>query len=353
MKIDIKPNEWEHYIARPFSLFVATLWHEWYNADKAKELFGQKVDEGLYIEHPKGMTRSYRKVGQIQKFNSLIHEIALTDYAKAKKFLKEAQELNKKAQEHIDKQDIKDLKESVDFVISLTLLSTIFPYFAAEGLQKNKIEEPKIVKLCKELREVSYYPDFLNGVVMPLVKKELVNRGITLEGADLVVTYNEVINNSLDIGVIKKRLELTQAGKAFVYYSNGKKEEIDFVDDPTKLINEIELSGQEEKIVKGTTAYGGVAKGIARLIFSNDLSNVKFNDGDIIVASSTNPALTPLMMRASAFVTDEGGMMSHAAILSRELHRPCVVGTKTATKLLKDGDLIEVDGDNGIVRKLS
>ena len=353
MKIKIKPSEWDHYLARPFNLFVASLWHEWYNSDNAKERFGGKVDEGLYIENPKGVTRSYKKKGEIQKFNALIENIAVNDAFKTEKFLKEALELNKKAQVHIDKHDVKDLKESVDFVISLTLLSTIFPYFAAEGLQKNKARGDKLIKLCNGLREVSYYPDFLKSVLIPLAKKELIKMGITLEGADLVVTYKEIINNHLDIKVIKKRLEMTEAGKAFVYYSNGKKEEIDFVDDPTKLINEIELSGQEEKTIKGTIAYGGVVKGIARLIFSNDISKVKFNDGDIIVASSTNPALTPLMRKASAFVTDEGGMMSHAAILSRELHRPCVVGTKTATKLLKDGDLIEVDGDNGIVRKLS
>jgi pyruvate,water dikinase len=58
------------------------------------------------------------------------------------------------------------------------------------------------------------------------------------------------------------------------------------------------------------------------------------------------------MMRAAAFVTDIGGITSHAAIVSREMGKPCVIGTKMATKVLKDGDLIEVDATKGVVRKI-
>ena len=58
------------------------------------------------------------------------------------------------------------------------------------------------------------------------------------------------------------------------------------------------------------------------------------------------------MKKAAAIVTDEGGITSHAAIVSRELGIPCVIGTKFATKVFKDGDLIEVDADKGIVRKI-
>ena len=58
------------------------------------------------------------------------------------------------------------------------------------------------------------------------------------------------------------------------------------------------------------------------------------------------------MEKASAFVTDEGGMLCHAAIIAREMNKPCIVGTKSATKILKDGDLVEVDANAGIVKIL-
>ena len=66
----------------------------------------------------------------------------------------------------------------------------------------------------------------------------------------------------------------------------------------------------------------------------------------------TSVDFIPLMTRASAFVTNEGGVTSHAAIVSREMNKPCIIGTKIATHILKDGDLVEVDADKGVVRIL-
>jgi len=61
----------------------------------------------------------------------------------------------------------------------------------------------------------------------------------------------------------------------------------------------------------------------------------------------------PAIQKCSAIVTDEGGIMCHAAIVARELKKPCIIGTKVATKVIKDGDMLEVDADKGIVRILS
>lgn len=66
----------------------------------------------------------------------------------------------------------------------------------------------------------------------------------------------------------------------------------------------------------------------------------------------TLPDLLPAMKKASAFVTDEGGVMCHAAIIARELKKPCIIGTRIATQFLKDGDLVEVDAEKGIVKIL-
>jgi pyruvate,water dikinase len=66
----------------------------------------------------------------------------------------------------------------------------------------------------------------------------------------------------------------------------------------------------------------------------------------------TFPSMIMAMERAAAFVTDEGGILCHAAIIAREMKKPCVIATKNATKAFKDGDLIEVDANTGIVRKI-
>lgn len=106
-----------------------------------------------------------------------------------------------------------------------------------------------------------------------------------------------------------------------------------------------EISGKE---IKGIPASVGKAKGIAKIIYGiKDLTKV--NNSDIMVAVTTHPDFVPAMHKAMAIVTDEGGITSHAAIVSRELKIPCIVGTKTATKVLRDGDFVEVDANNGIV----
>jgi pyruvate,water dikinase len=79
----------------------------------------------------------------------------------------------------------------------------------------------------------------------------------------------------------------------------------------------------------------------------------KFNKGEIVISINTNPSLLPILREANAIITDEGGIMCHAAIVSRELKKPCIIGTKIATQVLKDGDLVEVDANEGVVRILS
>ncbi|MBA7635707.1 Phosphoenolpyruvate synthase [subsurface metagenome] len=71
---------------------------------------------------------------------------------------------------------------------------------------------------------------------------------------------------------------------------------------------------------------------------------------DILITDETDSTILPLILKAKAIVTDTGGLLCHAAIISRELKIPCIVGTKTATQVLKDGDLIEVNANKGVVK---
>jgi phosphoenolpyruvate synthase/pyruvate phosphate dikinase len=102
---------------------------------------------------------------------------------------------------------------------------------------------------------------------------------------------------------------------------------------------------------KGAPATRGYAKGKVRIIFVPHLVT-DFKKGDILVAPETTPDFVPHMKSAAAIITDQGGITSHAAIISREMKIPCIVGTKIATRVLKDGDLVEVDAEKGIVRVL-
>jgi phosphohistidine swiveling domain-containing protein len=105
------------------------------------------------------------------------------------------------------------------------------------------------------------------------------------------------------------------------------------------------------KTIKGNVASKGIVEGIVRVIVG-EVHFSKFNDDEILVAPMTRPEYLPLMKKAKAIITDEGGITCHAAIISRELKIPCIIGTQVATKVLKDGDLVEVNAETGVVKIL-
>lgn len=113
-----------------------------------------------------------------------------------------------------------------------------------------------------------------------------------------------------------------------------------------KEVKEVDIEG--EVILKGIAAAGGVGSGTVKIL--TDVSDLnKVGEGDVLVAKMTKPDYVPAMKRASAIVTDEGGLTSHAAIVSRELGIPCVVGSEKATTVLKEGQKITVNGSSGEV----
>jgi phosphoenolpyruvate synthase/pyruvate phosphate dikinase len=113
----------------------------------------------------------------------------------------------------------------------------------------------------------------------------------------------------------------------------------------------LNLQLYKEDKISGKIAYKGIKTGRVKIIKTSD-ENHKVENGDVVVSIMTIPSFIPALEKASAFVTDEGGITCHAAIVAREMGKPCIIGTKIATKVLKDGDLVEVDAERGIVKIL-
>ncbi|MDX1765899.1 MAG: PEP-utilizing enzyme [Candidatus Saccharimonadales bacterium] len=103
----------------------------------------------------------------------------------------------------------------------------------------------------------------------------------------------------------------------------------------------------QDSLVTGQAGCKGKVAGVVKVVESID---DVFKDGEILVTRITSPDFLPLMQKAAAIVTDEGGILSHSAIVARELGVPCVVGTQGATKNLKTGQKVVVDADQGVVR---
>jgi pyruvate,water dikinase len=122
---------------------------------------------------------------------------------------------------------------------------------------------------------------------------------------------------------------------------------------PMEKITQVEEgkpAGELKVVVRGIAAgKRGYGLGVAKVVLSPDEASEKMQKGDVLVTDMTNPDFVPFMKIASAIVTDKGGITSHAAIVSRELAIPCVVGTETATQVMKAGKEYTVDSRNGII----
>ena len=154
--------------------------------------------------------------------------------------------------------------------------------------------------------------------------------------------------------------EIKNRQTAYVLWLKNQK--LSFISGQTakKIINK-ELKQvyvkQNNQELKGKVASSGFVTGRVRILVAGNLKMLNeamktVKKGDIMMISMTQPNMVPLMKKVAAIVTDEGGMISHAAIMAREFGIPCLVGTEIATKVFKDGDMVEVDANKGIVRKL-
>jgi pyruvate,water dikinase len=114
-------------------------------------------------------------------------------------------------------------------------------------------------------------------------------------------------------------------------------------------MNPAKSNNGEANTVKGLAGSAGVVRGTARVVRTLAEAG-KLQPGDVLVAPATEPQWTPLFATAAAIVTDGGGVLSHSAVVAREYRIPAVVGTGNATAIFEDGQLLEVDGNAGIVR---
>ncbi len=184
---------------------------------------------------------------------------------------------------------------------------------------------------------------------MEYILKEIGKR-LNLSLMEIRFMLPEEIKKALLINKVNRK-EVKERKKFCVYYAEKGKDIIFIGEKAKKLAKTTERKVGEMIEIEGQTGCVGRATGIVKLIFRpKDMA--KMQKGDILVSIATDPDIVPAMKKAAAIVTEQGGVTSHAAIVSREMNIPCIIGTKIATKVLKDGDKVEVDANKGVVRKL-
>ncbi|MCX6706822.1 MAG: PEP-utilizing enzyme [Candidatus Woesearchaeota archaeon] len=196
----------------------------------------------------------------------------------------------------------------------------------------------ELKKLFKEMKELVFFRTSRTDVLYELIflARPLLKRA----GDKYDIPFPEIRYYTIQ-SLIKGKPERYTDDCTFASYLGN----MHISEEP--LIREEKIKEAQE--VKGNIAYKGIARGAARIVrFVSELDKVK--KGDVLVTQMTFPSYVSAMTKASAFVTDEGGITCHAAIVAREMKKPCITGTKIATKIFKDGDIIEVDANHGWVR---
>jgi phosphohistidine swiveling domain-containing protein len=204
-------------------------------------------------------------------------------------------------------------------------------------IDKKAVVPKELEKLVTDVRELVYFRTFRTDMlyefcflVRPILKRIAKHFGVKFEDLKDCCIY-ELLQGKF----IKRRPIM------FTY-----RDKIYFSDKP--ILSEDIIKNKE---VKGQVAYQGIVHGRVKIIKKAHETN-KVKEGDILVTQMTFPSYVLAMKRAAAFITDEGGITCHAAIIAREMKKPCIIGTKIATKVLHDGDFVEVDANKGVVKIL-
>lgn len=197
----------------------------------------------------------------------------------------------------------------------------------------------------KGLEELRRKTENLLGASDVVIRRSLEELYPNLGHLSSVIQLEELLSNTISSKSI--------LGKRYTgYFFSDKQLFLLSKDEVAKKLGihfiEEKVTNTKIKQIKGNPACKGLVKGRVRILMGHDQIAL-LQEGEILVSPMTIPDFLPAMKKASAFVTDEGGILCHAAIVAREFNKPCIVGTKFATTILRDGNFVEVDANRGIV----
>jgi len=204
--------------------------------------------------------------------------------------------------------------------------------------EKNIIELLKIAEVVRDQRKQLNLTGshvlgrFLDEIVRRCrIKKDIASRVFWYEYENLIKNKTKIVPRLLK----RRKVSIVLEKNKTFYFGR------------VAIVENVRLKAVKE--IKGTPASKGVVTGRSRIVLSSKNFG-SFKTGEILIAEMTRPDFLPIMKKASAIITDEGGLTCHAAIVARELGIPCIVGTKIATRIIKNGQKIEVNGNKGIIK---
>lgn len=214
-----------------------------------------------------------------------------------------------------------------------------------------KLNNPTLIKLCKLMAQIGVFRDFNKAKLGETVTRRLsildeIARRTEASRSDIDFYLMAELTELLDTGVRVDSLIIDERKLSGVRFERNED-----VFTELKPIQSTKADTSGLNVLNGICASPGAIESTAKIVLSKD-DIVKVNPGDIMVAIGTDFDLLEIMNLSGGIVTEEGGLLSHASVVSRELKKPCLIGVPNATKALEDGDRLILDATNGTLTVL-
>lgn len=344
----LKEN-WYKFWGGNWSILTCSYWGDHYIRTHwlGRKTFLQKV----VITFKEGASSAFAPRPQVDRFGKYLVEMVNSDERFAKIWCENLKLETDRIRKFIKKNIKKEINESV-FNSFIALMDDYYVPHIKIKYTVDFLSPDLLKKLLPDFQTARVYAEPVfketEDFVIALAKQIEKTTGCSYKL--VLCLIEEEIDNYFKTKKLPKKSILNDRYKHSVLIFSKEKRSISVGKEAEKI--EKIISPKVSSDLKGICAFGGMVSGKV-MVVTNPREASDFKEGYILVASMTRPDFLPLMKKAAAFVTDSGGILCHAAIVARELKKPCVISTTLGSKVLKTGDLVEVDADKGTVRKIS
>ncbi|MFA6502675.1 MAG: PEP-utilizing enzyme [Candidatus Paceibacterota bacterium] len=364
---EILSVDWQLWIQRKgLDIFSVSLFHieeegllrAVIGGGTSKQLCVCEGDDYLFIRSTSDFAQMYNDIAAFIRKQPLGYFEKV--FEKARTMPEVTRDLIKRVSGYSDTEVVENFQNITDDIMAVILYNTSIPYFLLSTLETHADIPPAhydlLMRESEKLRATSLFHDLMTSVYGRIF--DVLSRRFGVERAHAsFLSVEEMADMVNGKAAAPSANELVAREKCVVWmdktqnrtlfsYDEGLREEI-----KERVWNQLKprVDASGASLLKGNTAFGGKVSGAVKIVTSA-ATMAKMARGDILVAHTTNPSLMQAISLAGAIVTDEGGIGCHAAIVARELKVPCIIGTRIATQVLHDGDMVEVDANNGVVR---
>lgn len=350
---DFKHNDWEKNWSGKWSILFTSHVSEYYCRIPFTDRIDQFLTQNIIISC-KGISSAYYRLADKKVFAEKISELIKLEDSRALKICENFKQSTDLFLNFVNQNITKDINLAKYQEFWNILLEKYYPNHLQVKLVVDFLRKDLLEKYLPILEEARVYaePVFTKAEEFLCELAKIHSHKIGIKDYFITASTKKEFESYLRVGNSLPTIDILADRYNFsILLSDSTKQDILF-GRPAKISEDILFPKNSIQELKGQVAFSGKVTGRAKIIINPQEPN-DFKNGDVLITGMTRPEFLYLIKKASAIVTDGGGILCHAAIVARELKKPCIIGTEKATQVFKDGDMVEVDAISGKVIKLT